>query len=441
MSESATAGPAPAYATLEAWIAAEAIPFSPEEPGALEAAADRMVAALGEGVDLLGLGEALHGGSDVLLLRNRLFQRLVAAHGYRAIAIESSFPRGRVVDEYVAGGGTGSYEAMQDSGFSHGFGRLEANRALVEWMRRYNANRAHGARLRFYGFDSPTEMMSSDSPRQVLAFVLDYLATVDHAAAGAYRARIDPLLGDDAAWENPAAAMDPSQSIGRSPDAVALRAATEDLIAELRLHRPGWVAESGRERYLEAVHEATVARQLLAYHAEVAREADDRVARLLGLRDASMADNLAYVVAREQGRGKVLAFAHNSHLQRSQAQWQLGPHLNTWWPAGAHLAAMLGARYAVAGSAVGISEANGIGEPEAGSLEARLVAGPGPARLIPTHRGRGLPQGDLAALPVRSGSRRNTSYFALTAQSLADFDWLAVLDSTGYDAGGPPLQA
>jgi hypothetical protein len=101
---------------------------------------------------------------------------------------------------------------------------------------------------------------------------------------------------------------------------------------------------------------------------------------------------------------------------------------------------MFGSRYAVIGSAVGVSDANGIGQPEAGSLEARLTAVPGPARFIPTHKGQGLPTSEIEALPTRSGSTRNPSYFALTPQSLTDLDWLAVLDSTTYNHGGPPLQ-
>ncbi len=142
----------------------------------------------------------------------------------------------------------------------------------------------------------------------------------------------------------------------------------------------------------------------------------------------------------KRGRGKVLAFAHNNHLQRGKTEWQLGPDLNIWWPAGAHLNALFGARYAVIGSAVGVSEANGIGRPEAGTLENRLTAVPGgPARFIPTYNGQGLPAAAIAALPVRSGSRKNSTYFALTPQSVSDFDWLAVLDATAYSRGGPPL--
>ena len=134
------------------------------------------------------------------------------------------------------------------------------------------------------------------------------------------------------------------------------------------------------------------------------------------------------MVSRERGRGKLLAFAHNSHLKRGIAKWQLGPTALVWWPAGAHLDPMLGPRYAVIGSAVGVSDANGIGPPEASTLEARLTDVPGPARFIPTHRGEGIP--NLADLPTRSVSTKNMSYFALTAESFADFDWLAVLDAT-----------
>jgi erythromycin esterase-like protein len=83
------------HTTLDDWIAREAIPFSVDSPETFDAAVDRVIASLGDSVELLGFGEALHGGEDILILRNRLFQRLVEAHGYSAIAIESSFPRAR----------------------------------------------------------------------------------------------------------------------------------------------------------------------------------------------------------------------------------------------------------------------------------------------------------------------------------------------------------
>src|SRR5204863_3233981 len=102
--------------------------------------------------------------------------------------------------------------------------------------------------LQFYGFDSPTDV-TADSPRQTLHVALDYLSERDEALGQEYRKRIDPLLGQDAAWENPAAAFDPTQSIGRSPEATALRIETEELIAELHMRRPEFVATSDESRY------------------------------------------------------------------------------------------------------------------------------------------------------------------------------------------------
>ncbi len=431
------------YPTLDDWTAREAIPFSIDSPNTYNHAVDKLIASLGDNVQLLGFGEALHGGEDILILRNRLFQRLAEAHGYSAIAVESSFPRARAVNEYVNGRSQSSYEAIQDTGFSHGFGRMDANRELVEWMRAYNADSSHKIKLQFYGFDSPTEMTGTDSPRQLLQFVLGYLASIDSASAEKHRKLIDQLLGRDADWENPAAMMDPAKSIGQSPAAAALRLETEDLISELHIRRPELAAKSSKNRYLEAMHYAKAARLLLDYHAVMARtsgEPVDRIVSGLGLRDMMMADNLEYVLSRERCRGKVLAFAHNSHLKRGKAEWQLGPHLLIWWPAGAQLNETFGQCYAVIGTGVGISEENGIGQPEAGTLEALLTSAPGPERFIPTHLGVGLPASERKALPIRSGSMKNQTYFPLMHQSFTDFDWLAVLDKTAYSRGGPPIQ-
>src|SRR5688500_13472715 len=119
--------PTPTHETLADWVEREAIPFDIASPQAFDAAVDRVIAALGDSVKLLGFGEALHGGEELLTLRNRLFQRLVEAHGYSAIAMECSFPRSRIANDYVNGRGPASYEEVRDAGFSHGFGRLEAN--------------------------------------------------------------------------------------------------------------------------------------------------------------------------------------------------------------------------------------------------------------------------------------------------------------------------
>ena len=297
-------------------------------------------------------------------------------------------------------------------------------------MRAYNLDPARTTKLNFYGFDIPSGNAGVASPGKVLSFVVDYLGTVDADRAEAFRENIRKHLGDDAAWENSAVYMDPSKSIALSPSAAALRVETEELIAELRSRRPELVAAGGDGAYHEALRHAEIARELLNFHAAMgSRKPGQSPAVVLGTRDASMADNLVYIADRERPRGKVLVLAHNSHLQRGLASWPGQKYWGTdddceWWPAGAHLAEILGPRYAVIASAVGVSPDNGIGEPEPGTPEA-MLAGSGHDTLLVAIRGA-----DFGDVPTRTGSTKNPTYVPLNAKAGTNFDWIAWFANT-----------
>lgn len=429
----------PRIQTITDWVAQDGISFSVDLTESFNSSADKFMASLDDSVKIIALGEALHGGEGFPMLRNKLFKRLVEVHGFSAIAIESSFPKGHFVNEYVNGNDSDSYDSIKEIGFSHGCGQLESNRELVEWMRQYNADSSHITKLRFYGIDSPTEMTGTDSPRQVLLFVLEYLGLIDDESSKARRERIGALIGSDSDWENPSAMMDASKSIGLSDSATKLRIETEDLITELKVRRPELIKASNKDRYMEAEHYASVARQLLNYHAEMARNTEKRTSNLLGIRDAMIADNLVYAASCEQDRGKVFVFAHNQHLKKTNVQWNLGPNLVEWTPAGAHLCSLFGPQYVIIGAGLGISEDNGIGEPESGTLEALLTNELESAMFIQANKVQGLLYPEISSLPTRSGSSKNGSYFPFTSKSLIDFDWLVVLKSTGYTRGALPL--
>src|SRR5919204_6186760 len=91
-------GRMPVHPTLDEWIARDAIPFALDTPASLDAATDRVIAELGPEVELLALGEALHGSQEILLIRNRMFQRLVEQHGYSAVVLEVSWPQARAIN-------------------------------------------------------------------------------------------------------------------------------------------------------------------------------------------------------------------------------------------------------------------------------------------------------------------------------------------------------
>ena len=82
----------PPHMSLADWIASDAITFAVDLPASLDAAVDRVVGSIGESVELLALGEALHGTEEILEVRNQMFQRLVEAHAYSAVVIEVTSP-------------------------------------------------------------------------------------------------------------------------------------------------------------------------------------------------------------------------------------------------------------------------------------------------------------------------------------------------------------
>ncbi|WP_327046906.1 erythromycin esterase family protein [Microbispora sp. NBC_01189] len=361
---------------------------------------------------LLGLGEARHGVEALLELRNEIFRHLVEHEGYRSFAIESDCLMGLVVDGYVATG-AGSLDDVMDCGFSHGFGAYPANRELVRWMRAYNEE--HGETLRFFGVDAPLEISGAASPRQALTGLYGYLAErLDPSSLPCTPETLDELLGPDDRWANPAAAMDPSQSIGRSADAQRLRLIADDLVAFLDAHAPQL---AGTDEDLAALYGRT-ATGLLRYHHWIADTSPARLTWLMSLRDQMMAENLRAVA----GHGPALVFAHNRHLQRDKSFLLLGDAPVEWWSAGAIAGMGLGDRYAFLASAFGTV---GGDTPPPDTVEGLLSEAPPGRSIVDARR--------LAETVAEPSPRvsRDFAYFPLDPAQLHLIDGIVFLKETG----------
>ncbi|MFE2561416.1 erythromycin esterase family protein [Streptomyces sp. NPDC059352] len=321
---------------------------------------------------LLALGEPTHGEDTLLDLRNELFRQLVEQEGYRTIAIESDCMMGMVVDDHVTSG-AGSLDEVMEHGFSHGWGSSAANRELVRWMRAFNEGRPASERLRFAGFDGPLEIICAASPRQALTALHDYLASrVDADLLPCTAERLDRLLGTDDRWTDPAAMMDPAQSVGQSTDAAELRLLADDLVALLDAEMPHLLATTSRDHWDRARLYGRTATGLLRYHHWMADTSPARLTRLVGLRDQMMAHNLLAVAA----RGPALVHAHNSHLQREKSTMRMGGMQLEWWSAGALVSAELGEEYAFVATTLGTIRHQGVDTPPPDTVEGLLYALP-----------------------------------------------------------------
>ncbi|MER5826915.1 erythromycin esterase family protein [Streptomyces mirabilis] len=321
---------------------------------------------------LLALGEPTHGEETLLDLRNELFRQLVEQEGYRTIAIESDCVMGLVVDDYVTSG-TGTLEEVMEHGFSHSWGTFAANRELVRWMRAYNDGRPAPERLRFAGFDGPLEITGAASPRQALTALHGYLsARVDAGLLPCTEDTLDRLLGTDDRWTDPAAMMDPAQSVGQSAEAGRLRLLADDLLALLDTQTPHLIRATPRDDWDRARLYGRTAIGLLRYHYWMAHSSPSRMTRLVGLRDQMMAHNLLALAE----RGPAFIHAHNGHLQRAKSTTRMGGMPLEWWSAGALVSAQLGEEYAFVATALGTIRHQGVDTPPPDTVEGLLYGLP-----------------------------------------------------------------
>lgn len=334
--------------------------------------------------ELLGLGEPTHGEAAFGWVRNALVQELVG-EGYRSVVLETDRVAALELNDFVCGG-IGTLDSVMKRGFSHGFGELQANRRLIEWLRDHNDGRHTTEHVTVYGFDAPTEFASAPSPRPYLKHVSDYLD---------FDAALDKLAGEDTQWSCSEAVMDASKSPGSTPQANALRAIAHDMLTCLYARSPELVTATSLSAWRAAETHLKASLGLLAYHKQAAEPVDEpaRWSGLLATRDAIMAQNLIDIHSLEARRGPTLVFANNRHLQRQRSKWRLGDMNLGWSCAGSIVDSIIGDRYAFVAGSLGISAELGLAQPDRGTYEEFLGRdihewGLVPARVLPRGHSR-----------------------------------------------------
>jgi erythromycin esterase-like protein len=166
--------------------------------------------------------------------------------------------------------------------------------------------------------------------------------------------------------------MDPSQSVGRTPEAEQLRLLADDLVALLDAQTPHLITAPSRDDWHRARMHGRTALGLLHYHFWMADTSPSRMARLVGLRDSMMAANLLAIAE----RGAALVYAHNSHLQREKSTMRMWEGPVDWWSAGAIASAQLGEAYAFLATTLGTIRHKGVDTPPPDTIEGLLYALP-----------------------------------------------------------------
>lgn len=279
------------------------------------------------------IGESSHGTHEFYEARAKITKWLIEEKGFSGVAAEADWPDAYRVNRYVHGSsGDGcAEEALR------GFERFPAwmwrnvvVRDFIDWLRDHNQrSRIIGSpEAGFYGLDLYSLHRSM---QEVIAF----LDNVDPAAAARARTRyscFDHVSADDGQAYGFAAAFGAGMSCERQ--AIDQLVETQRIAVEYA-HRDGTLTED----------EAFYARQ----NAQTVRNAEMYYRAMFGgrvtswnLRDQHMAQTLQSLLRHldrhEEGRARIVVWAHNSHVGDARAtevgndgQLTLGQLMREWY--------------------------------------------------------------------------------------------------------------
>ncbi|MGH2880772.1 MAG: erythromycin esterase family protein [Solirubrobacteraceae bacterium] len=271
---------------------------------------DALLALIGDARIVL-LGEASHGTHEFYRERARITKRLIAEHGFTAVAIEGDWPDAYRVNRFVAGARTDRDAGDALGGFRRFPTWMWRNADVldfVDWLRTHNEGRHHSARkVGFYGLDLYSLGASMEA-------VISYLDAQDPQAAQLARARyecLQPYAGEGAGY---------GEAVLLGVSEPCRRRVIGQLV-ELRRRAGEYLSHDGllaEDEYFFAEQNAAVVATAEEYYRTMF---GDR-AGSWNQRDRHMADTLDQLLAhldRHGGTAKAVVWAHNSHVGDARA--------------------------------------------------------------------------------------------------------------------------
>ncbi|MEO7330205.1 MAG: erythromycin esterase family protein [Minicystis sp.] len=283
------AGTRPPPAEVVRWIKQKAIPLVTAEAGHGFDDMEPLRSVVG-GARLVALGEATHGTREFFQMKHRMLEFLVEKMGFRAFAIEASFPETLAIDAYVRTGKGDPYLAVAAQGFWTW--DTEEVVEMARWMRRYNEDAAHKEKLRFLGVDM-------QSPAGSAQGVAEALAVIDKALWAEVATALEPIDDDRSSSTFDSLPKAEQDSVATAARKVAARFDEQRAADVKRLGAEGWA--------LARIHA-----HVLTDFVEMTQKAGSD----FGVRDRAMADNTIRLLEMLGPASKMVLWAHNGHVQR-----------------------------------------------------------------------------------------------------------------------------
>jgi erythromycin esterase-like protein len=257
------------------------------------------------GARTLLIGEASHGTHEFYALRAALTRRLVAEHGFVAVALEADWPDTFRAHRYVThrSDDADADAALRDfRRFPAWMWRNDVMREFCEWLREHNRGGRPGAQAGLYGLDLYSLHASIEA-------VLRYLDAVDPGAAQRARARYGCFehYGDPQHY-----------GLAASGGSESCEKEVVDQLVDLR-RRAGDLGRvdghPAHEEFFSAEQNARLIRNAEQYYRAMFRRRDES----WNLRDLHMAETLGALRERLGPDAGIVVWAHNSHLGDARA--------------------------------------------------------------------------------------------------------------------------
>jgi erythromycin esterase len=279
------------------WIQQHALPLRASALGSSDADLIPLESIVGT-AGIVGLGEETHGTHEFIDMKARLVEYLISTMGFTTLVMENDWGSSQLLDAYV-NGGPGDLQIIMTKAL-FGSWQTQEYEQLFAWLRAYNANPAHAAKVHFLGMD--LQWFDQDD----FDTVENYVQKVDPQQSRLVDSLYQPIIAD---------------GVEASPRVYyQLAAATkqqyqvqaEQVYTLLQSNQQGYSAASSPQQFARALQNAHIIVEI-ATHLNATTSAE-RLARYYQ-RDTFMAENVEWIYGHDAGaHPKIMVWAHDGHI-------------------------------------------------------------------------------------------------------------------------------
>jgi erythromycin esterase len=239
---------------------------------------------------IVGMGEATHGTHEFQALKFSVFKFLVTEMHYKLFGLEAGFAESLVVNDYILYGKGNAKQAIR--GMHYWMWSNKDFLKMIEWMRTYNSDKPMEQRIRFYGFDM-----------QLDGYAIQFITS--------------SLKKLDSVYFNTHFSAFPNQHIAYVKFTDSKKDSTQVLLNSVKTYindqEDNLLKLFSKDELAYLKHSLVLLQQCF----DLNTDHTNMMIASLQKRDKYMAENVEWILNFEGPKSKVMLWAHNGHISKS----------------------------------------------------------------------------------------------------------------------------